>query len=213
MPEWRDVIALKKKTFLFKKGRQIFTEGEGVNGLFFIYSGAVKVYKQWGDQKQLILRFARAGDILGHRGWGDTHTYPVSAVALEDTKACFITDEFLEATIKTNPAFTYRLLHFFATELQRAEKRMRDLAHMDVKGRIAGALLELFTVFGVDAHQYITTAVSRQDIASYAGTTYETVFKFFNELKKAKVISTRGKHIKINKEKKLQSLVSNGNGG
>ena len=84
---------------------------------------------------------------------------------------------------------------------------MRDLAHMEVKGRIAGALLQISAQFGVDRNKYLALTLTRQDIASYAGTTYETVFKFFNDLKKAKIISTHGKNIKIEDEGKLSDYL------
>jgi len=206
IPAWKEAIALHKKTYQFKKGEDIFREGDPVKGIYFIYTGSVKVYKQWGEQKQLILRFAKAGDILGHRGLGGVVEYPIGATALEDSKACFISNDFLEATLKTNPELTYKLMHFYATELQKAEMRMRDLAHMEVKGRVAEALLELRNIFGVNHDQHIAATITRQDIASYAGTTYETVFKFFNELAEEKIITTNGKSIKINDSELLQQF-------
>jgi CRP/FNR family transcriptional regulator len=206
IPAWKEAIALHKKTYQFKKGEDIFREGDPVKGIYFIYTGSVKVYKQWGEQKQLILRFAKAGDILGHRGLGGVVEYPIGATALEDSKACFISNDFLEATLKTNPELTYKLMHFYATELQKAEMRMRDLAHMEVKGRVAEALLELKNIFGVNHDQHIAATITRQDIASYAGTTYETVFKFFNELAEEKIIATNGKSIKINDSVRLQQF-------
>ncbi len=69
---------------------------------------------------------------------------------------------------------------------------MRDLAHMEVKGRIAGALMDMNNKFGTNRDGYIAIGLSRQDIASYAGTTYETLFKLFNELIKEKIINTSG---------------------
>jgi CRP/FNR family transcriptional regulator len=208
IPAWKEAIALHKKTFQYKKGEEIFREGDPVKGIYFLYTGSVKVYKHWGDQKQLIIRFVKAGDILGHRGLGGIVNYPIGATALEDTRACFITNDFLEATLKTNHELSYKLMHFYATELQKAEKRMRDLAHMEVKGRVAEALLELMNVFGADQEQQIAATITRQDIASYAGTTYETVFKFFNELAADNIISTNGKSIKINDRVKLQQFCS-----
>jgi len=207
LPEWKEAIAHRKTTLFIKKGKQLFAEGEKVNGIFFIYSGSLKIHKQWIDEKELILRFAKAGDIAGHRGLGGADKYPVSATALEDTKACFITNEFLEATLKTNPALTYRLMNFYVSELQKAEKRMRELAHMDVKGRIAGALLEIAGFFGVDDQKFIAVAITRQDIASYSGTTYETVFKFFTHLTQKKIISTSGKSIRIHQPALLKRFI------
>jgi len=209
IPEWKELVALKKDTRFFKRGKQLFAENEKVKGIFFIYSGAVKVHKQWSDQKELILRFAKSGDIAGHRGLGGDDTYPIAATALEDTKACFIANDFLDTTLKSNPALTYKLMQFYATELQLAEKRMRNLAHMEVKGRISDAMIELANVFGLDKHQYISVPVTRQDIASYAGTTYETVFKFLTELGHSKIISTEGKKIRINQMEKLKQFIIN----
>src|SRR6476620_3360157 len=182
LPEWKTLVTVHKKTLLFKKGKKIFEEGDSVEGIFFIYEGSVKVSMSWEDGKELLIRFAKRGDVLGHRGFGGNLLYPISATALEDTKVCFIDSSFLETTFKANTAFTYQLMQLYASELQKAEKRMRDLAHREVKGRIALALLEISDVFGTGEDQYILVPVTRQDIASYAGTTYETVFKFFNEL-------------------------------
>jgi CRP-like cAMP-binding protein len=207
--EWKELIAVKKTTLRFKKGQKLFTEGEKVKGVFFMYTGAVKVHKQWIDQKELIIRFTRAGDMLGHRGLAAGDLYPVSATALEDSKACFIPGTFLEATLGTDHAFTYRLLQFYAAELQKAEKRMRNLALMEVNGRIADALFELQEVFGLNKAKYISVAVTRQDIAAYAGTTYETVFKFLRTLIVSKTISVSGKSIRINNTGKLRSFIKN----
>lgn len=204
IPEWKEAVATRKTTLFIKRGRPVFAEGAEVKGIYFIYSGSVKIHKQWVDGRELVIRFAKKGDIVGHRGLGGADQYPVSATALEDTKVCFIGSDFLEATLKTNHALTYQLMQFYAAELQKAEQRMRNLAHMEVKGRIAGALLELADFFGPDANNFIAVPVARQDIASFAGTSYETVFKFFTELLYLKIISTSGKRIRINEPAQLK---------
>jgi CRP-like cAMP-binding protein len=207
MPEWKEVTATHKKTLLIKKGKALFTEGEEVKGIFFLYSGVVKIHGPWTDGREMIIRFARGGEIAGHRGLVDT-VYPISATALEDTMACFVGNDFLELSMKANPSLTYTLMHFYAAELQKAEKRLRDITHMEVKGRIAGALLDIFRTFGIDENQFLALKLTRQDIAAYAGTTYETVFKFFAELTAAGVITTSGKDIRINQPEKLTQLAA-----
>jgi CRP/FNR family transcriptional regulator len=211
LPDWKELIAIKKKTVHLKKGALVFKEGNPAEGIYFITAGSVKVHKQWGEQRELIVRFSKAGDVLGHRGFGATQVFPVSATTLEDSTICYISHSFLETTLQTNPAFTYRLLQEYAIELQTAEKRMRDLALMEVKSRIAQALLEIANLFGTDAEQYISVPISRQDIASYAGTTYETVFKLFTNLVADNIITSTGKRIKINNTIALQKLINEPN--
>lgn len=65
---WQPLISLNKKNFEFKKGQQIFKEGDPVKGIYFIYDGKVKVHKYWDEEKEFIVRFANKGDILGHLG-------------------------------------------------------------------------------------------------------------------------------------------------
>jgi len=211
LPEWKNLVALHKSTMIFKKGKKIFNEGDPVQGIFFVYEGTIKVSMKWDGQKELIIRFARTGDVLGHRGFGGTAVYPISATALEDCKVCFIDNSFLETSLKANTELTYQLMQLYAADLLKAEKRMRDLAHREVKGRIAMTVLEIADTFGTGEDQYITLPISRQDIASYAGTTYETVFKFFTELANKNILTTAGKSLKIDDRKALESFLSEKN--
>jgi len=176
----------------------LFREGEEVKGIYFVYSGKVKVHKKWGEEKELIIRFAQKGDILGHRGLGHhiVH-YPISATALEPVQVCFIDLGFFQSTLKVNHEFIYQLLLFFADELQESERKMRNLAHMQVKGRIAQALVALQDKFGITAEGFIDVSLSRQDLASFAGTTYETVFRIINEFTEEQLVRTEGKNIAI----------------
>lgn len=198
---------MKKTTLSVKKGQTIFAEGEDMKGIYFVYNGVVKVSKQWGPEKELILRFARTGDVLGYRGLTEGLSYTVSATAVTAAEICHIPQNFLETLLQTNISFTYELLRVYAAELHKAEKRMRDLAHQDVKGRIALAIQELVQLFGLNDDNFISLPMNRQDIASYAGTTYETVFKIFNELIRNGILDTSGKNIRVNRPKALRELI------
>jgi CRP-like cAMP-binding protein len=98
------------------------------------------------------------------------------------------------------------MMHLYAAELQKAEKRMRDLTHMEVKGRIAWALLDILAGSGTAPDGTLALKLTRQDIAAYAGTTYETVFKFFAELGAAGVIRTSGKDIEVMRPERLREM-------
>ncbi|MFT4152996.1 Crp/Fnr family transcriptional regulator [Parafilimonas sp.] len=94
---------------------------------------------------------------------------------------------------------------FYADELQDAEKRIRDLALMDVRGRIADTFLMLQKKFGADEEGFITVVLTRQDTASFAGTIYETFFRITDEFVKQKIIRYAGKRVKILKPSKPEA--------
>ena len=203
LKDWQPAINSNRKSFHFKKGELLFQEGEAMTGMYFINTGLVKVHKHWNNDKELILRIAKNGDIVGHRGLGTDTIYPVSGTALEPTDVCYVDLDFFNSTLKVNPGFLYHLMMFFASELKESEKRMRNLAHMPVKGRIANALLFLRQKFGNAPEGYINILLSRQDLASYTGTTYETLFRIMNELVAEKAIKMEGKYIFILRQELL----------
>ncbi|WP_107827149.1 Crp/Fnr family transcriptional regulator [Mucilaginibacter yixingensis] len=207
LEEWRPAICGNKINIKLKKGEVLFKEGDPVTGIYFVYNGNIKVTKQWDADKELILRFARDGAILGHRGIGSNLNYPISAIALEPAVVCYVDMKFFESTLRVNSELTFQLVNFFASELRTAERRMRDLAHMPVKGRVADALLKLRDQFGVTADGFINIVLSRQDLASFAGATYETVFRVINELVNDRMIAVAGKSIAIINADALAALV------
>jgi len=204
--EWIPAIEANRKNLHYKKGELIFSEGDRVEGMYFVYSGRVKVHKKWNGDKELILRFADNGAILGHRGLGGDNYYPISATALEPTTVCYLDLDFFLSSLKVNHEFTYELMMFYAEELKESEMRMRNMAHMSVKGRLAYALLLLKKRFGLTEDGHIGITLSRQDMASYVGATYETVFRTLGELAAQKIISMSGKDIRILDEKTLVSM-------
>ena len=205
--EWKPAMEANRKNFHYKKGETLFNEGEELKGVYFINEGTVKVHKQWGD-KELILRFARKGAIAGHRGLGGDMLYSVSATALEPVNVCYVDLDFFKSTMKVNHDFMYELMMFFATELKESERNMRNLVHMPVKGRIAQALFTLKEKFGVKDDGSVDIELSRQDFASFVGTTYETVFRMLNELVESKLLKVDGKNITILDKQKLLDLTT-----
>ncbi|WP_158989408.1 Crp/Fnr family transcriptional regulator [Mucilaginibacter sp. L196] len=207
LPEWKGAIATNKKNFFVKKNEIIFQEGDPVKGIYFVLSGNVKVHKKWGQDKEVILRFASDGAIFGHRGL-DTKIYPISATALEDGILCYFDLDFFEACLKVNNEFTYQLMMFFVKDLQESENKMRNLAHMPVKGRVAQALIYLEKQFGLKEDGFINIRLSRQDLASFIGATYETVFRVITELLNENIVAAHDKYIKVIDKEKLLLLTA-----
>jgi CRP-like cAMP-binding protein len=211
LPEWLPAIDVHRKNLEVKKGERIFKEGDPASGIFFIYKGTVKVHKRWDQDKELIIRFAKTGDMLGHMGLGDSLVFPVTATALEPLLLCHLDMSFFEVTLNVNARFTYQLMRFFANELQDSERRMRNLAHMSVKARISQAFLALRDQFGSDQNGLIGIEITKQDVSSFAGVSYETLFKVCQELTRLKIIELNGKSISILNPDLLTQIVKEDN--
>ena len=173
-----------------------------------MFKGSFKVHKRWDKEKELITRFAKSGDIVGHMGLGEDGFYPVTATALENSMVCFLEMGFFESTLKVNASLTYDLMKFFANELQESQRNMRNLAHMSVKARIAQAFISLQTQLGADEEGNVHVELSRQDISSFAGTTYETLFKVLNDFTKNKLVLITGRKIKVLNVAGLQEIIA-----
>ncbi|WP_286752993.1 MULTISPECIES: Crp/Fnr family transcriptional regulator [Sphingobacterium] len=213
LQDWLGQIDLHRKNIKLKKGEQFITEGESVRGIYFIQSGLVKVHRNLGD-KETIVRFAKKGDIVGHRGISTEQTvYPISATTLEVSQLCFVEMPFFLSTLRINPELSYRLMLFFADELHLSEQKMTRLTQLAVKNRLAWSLLLLHRVFS-EGHKdgYIGLSLSKKDLASYVGATYETVYRTLSELIELGAIIMDKKDIFIKNLQLLQDLSEENNG-
>lgn len=198
----------KRKTIIrIKKNQIIFEEGDEVHDIMFIQSGVVKVFKPGILNRIQIVRFSSTGDILGHRGLNTTH-YPVSAIAVEDCIVCKYPRDYFLDLIKTNMNLAVRLMFFYADELTKSEIRERNLAQMNVRGKVADVLLSLKEKFGVDENKLLKIYLSRQDMADYAGTTKEQVSKVLSEFNQENIIAVDSKRIHILNPSQLSKLRS-----
>ncbi len=186
----------EKREFTCKKGQQFIMEGAPVNGLFFILSGKVKVFRTGINGREQIVRFANSGEIIGHRGFGTQEYYSIGVMALEDTALCYFSKDNLQKVLLTAPNFTYDLMLFYANELNRSEAKVKSISQMTVRERVIDALIYIERKFG-QKNNFLDIVLSRREYANYAGTTEEQVIRVFSALKKDNLIDTKGKRVQI----------------
>lgn len=109
--EWLTKISNNKNQYWCKKGSYIFREGEPIYGIHFIQQGGVKVVTTSLHNREQIVRLAKEGQILGHRGLGKTYYY-FNAVALTDTLVCLIENELFYEACMNCPKFAFNLIFF-----------------------------------------------------------------------------------------------------
>lgn len=200
----------QKNTLRCKKGQQFIMEGAPVNGLFFIFKGVVKVFRTGINGREQIVRFAKEGEIIGHRGFGTEEYYSIGAIALKDTVLCYFSKDVLQEAMLESPSFTYDMMLFYANELNRSENKVKSISQMTVRERVIDTLLYIHRKFG-DLRGYINLPLSRKEYADYAGTTEEQVIRVLSALKKENLITTQGKKVGIVDTQLLKKEISEHN--
>ncbi|MCC6836911.1 MAG: Crp/Fnr family transcriptional regulator, partial [Bacteroidia bacterium] len=205
------VLSMSKSVYKLKAGQYIFKEQNPFDGIYIILNGKVKVFSTGYKNRVQIIRLAKDGFILGHRGVGKKY-YSISAVTLEDTIVCFLENDTFYEALKTDNDLTYNLMLFYAEELRNAENRMKTLAQMTVKEKVAEALLLAAKTFGtsIDSNSVIiNTKLSRNDIAEIAGIRTEQFIRELTEIKKEGIVEINdSKHICINDLQFLKNMIS-----
>jgi CRP-like cAMP-binding protein len=208
-PEWQDLIRKECVTTTYKPGEDICTEGSPADVLYIVRNGRVKVYSTFHDGSVRILRFARNGQVVGHRGVGADFTYTITATALETTSVDGIPMTLFLNTLKANPSFSFHFMLFMAEELRRSEEQTKNHLDLNVQQRVAKAILAAQRCFGYDPDDDTLLAYtpSRQDLADYAGTSYESTIRALSELQRKKLIRSVGRELRILNRDKLEQFL------
>lgn len=187
---------VKKNTIFCRKTQNIIIEGSMVQGLYFIYSGKVKILNTGIYGREQILRLAKEGEMIGLRGFSTHKHSPIGAVALEDTVICSFQNDIMKEMLLTLPRLSYHFMNLYAEELDRSETKVRKLAQMNVREKVVDALLYVNRKFG-QVNGYLSIIMSRKEIADFAGTTEEQVIRVISALKKEKLLVSKGKQLGI----------------
>jgi CRP/FNR family transcriptional regulator len=179
-----------------KSDNYVFQSGETTLGIHIVNSGKIKVIAKTGNGTERIIRLVSDNDLLGHRGFGGTWKYTVSAIALEDSELLFIPLEIFNSAVKANPEFAYFMMIFFAEELRDSEHLA---SQMPIRNVIASVLYNNFNVFGLErgSKTKLSHTLSRKDLASQAGTRYETLVRTLADFNNEGIIKIEGKAIHI----------------
>lgn len=192
---------------IYKKGEEIFEEGKHPRGLLCVLNGKIKVYQKGVDGKEQIVHLIHDGNIMGHRALFGDDTYSCSAIALEDSKVCFLPKSEFQELITQNGKLTFKIAQLLADELKEAESNITSAAQQSVMDRIAKTLVNLQKHYGyLEDNKTLNIEIKREDLANMAGTTRETATRYLYDLQKEQLISLEGKKIKINNLSKLIEL-------
>ncbi len=198
-----EVNGVKQSSF-YKKDQIIVFEGNPVLGLFFIQSGKVKVTSSGLNGRNQVVRLTKSGDIIGHRGYGGD-VYPISAIAIDDTTICFIDNESIHEVFMNNAQLTFELMMYYSKELRNSEQKIKNLTQMNVREKVAEALIYAMQYFTHDNE--IRIELKRQDIADLVGINTEQLSRIISEFKREAIISVAKNVIIIKRPSELAAII------
>lgn len=199
-------IDQRKQLQKYKKSQHIYTQGAPFKGIHCIHQGKVKIVRTTNEDKDSILRLARFGDVLGHYNLMHSDQYTHSAIAIEETKVCFLHKDFLSDLLKTHPKVVESFMEKMTQEMNHAELKISALIQKNVRERLAFLLLSLADSFGVeeDGRVRFEIKLTRDEIGSIIGTVNETVTRFMSEFKDEGLIEEEGKTIYVVDRERLK---------
>jgi CRP/FNR family transcriptional regulator len=208
-PEWQEFLVERNTRLTFKKGEHIFSHGQAATHMYMIHRGRVKITARQAQGRERIIRLAGDGEVMGHRAIGDQPIYAASAIALSETRVNAVPMALFLSSLKGNGPLCYHFLLYFAAEMRAYDQDMRDLLVMNVRQRVAKTLLLALETFGLDEtdKRKLAFTLSRKDIASMAGTTYESVIRTLADLQRSGIIQLVGKEVRILKKRELEQVM------
>jgi len=180
----------------FRPGEVIFKQGTALTHIIIVNEGLVKVYIEGISNRNLIIRMAKPVTVIGSPGFLTDFKNHTTAMALEETSACFIDVNLLTELIKQNKDFAFDLLKWINSHVLANYMKFVELTQKGMHGRIAGALLYLHESVFMNSNNKIN--IKRQDLADLTAMSKESSIRILKELKDENIISVDGNTIILN---------------
>jgi len=161
------------------KGHTLFKEGDEGDRLYVIVSGKVKLGTSSGDGRENLLSILGPGEMFGELSLFDPEPRTATATAVTDVRLVSLAHDQVIGLATSQPQVSLELLRRLAQRLRKSNEVLADLVFADVPGRVAKAIIDLGTRFGVqkDDGLHVNHDLTQEELAQLVGASRETVNK------------------------------------
>ena len=184
------------------RGEVILIEGEPAETLYFVASGAVKVFKTSAEGKEQILNIVRLGESFNDVPIFDGGLNPASAQAMGPVVLYGIRKNDLKVILRDHPQVGMNIIKVLAERVRQLVSLVEDLSFRHVIGRVAKILLEQ-AGDGTGSKPRLT----QQEMAVMAGTAREVVGRSLKALEEGGAIRLERHRIVITDRAALKELI------
>jgi CRP/FNR family cyclic AMP-dependent transcriptional regulator len=179
----------------FKKGIRIVNEGDPGIALYILISGRLKVTISNKTGKEVVLAILEQGDYFGEMALLDSGSRSASVITAESSELLQLGKTDFYTCLLSNPQLGTAIMSCLVQRLREANKKISNLALLDVYGRVASALHDLAE--SKEGERIIPKNITRQDIADMVGASREMVGRVLFELRARGLIEISGRTIKL----------------
>lgn len=175
-----------------EKGMFLYQEGTKANELYLILSGKIQLSKMIPDGRELTLRMASDGDLIGELSlFCSAQNHMQNAKVMESGEVAVIFKSELEKKLSENHEIALEFMKWLSQEHRKTQTKFRDLILHGKKGALYSTLIRLSNSYGLDTEDgiVINTSLTNQELANFCGTSREVVNRLLSELRKSNIIS------------------------
>lgn len=183
------VIANKANMRTYEKGQFIHNAGDLSDKLFIVHKGKVKVYWLSDGGKEHLVRILKPGDFIGELALFSPRTHDAYAETMQKSEICAISQSDMCKLLLEYPDVGLHLLSEMSNRLSTSEKQTAAIATESTNARLAQYLS--FQAEKEGSNNF-DLPMSRKYIASFLGTTPETVSRRLGEFEEAGWIKQNG---------------------
>lgn len=182
----------------FRRNTILFHKDQPGDSLYIVESGHIRIFLPTATGEELTVDIAGPGDVVGELALLDGRPRSASAQTLEDSAVQVLSREDFQQYLTTAPKLAASLLELLSTRLRQITEYAESLAFLDIRGRVAWALLQLAERHGVDRRGVeIDIDMTQTELASMVGATRERVNRALASFRAQGLVEIRGKKIAL----------------
>lgn len=188
----------------YKKGANIYKEGDHSNSLYLILKGVVKTHTMDANAKELITALYKADDFLGFTSFEDNVPYNETATAVEETEVAAISKTYVRDILKKSQDVSLELMKLLTDNLSEVKQQLVRMAYSSVRKKTASTILQFVEIMSKKPGAALR--ISRNDLATTAGIATESLIRTLSEFKKDGLIEMEGRDIRIVDPHRLKEI-------
>jgi CRP/FNR family cyclic AMP-dependent transcriptional regulator len=194
-PEYRAQLEKLSVLRKYTKNTVLVTEGDESTHMYIIHKGTASAYLNNEDGRQVNLNYMHEGDYFGELSLLDGQPRSASVITITDCEILLVSRASVLELMAAHPKFTMQLVAQLTRRVRDLTDSVKDLALLDVYGRVSAALEKL-----CDEEKRIhNPKVTHQDIANMVGSSREMVSRIMKQLLIGEYIEQCSGYIEIKK--------------